>query len=74
MEPFKLIAYGGTSFYTMGTAQLDCDHAGQTSVVTFHIVDKPVKALLGLQDSVKLKLLTLSPEVTESRQKYSRVP
>ena len=67
----KLIAYGGTSFYTMGTAQLDCDHAGQTSVVTFHIVDKPVKALLGLQDSVKLNLLTLSPEVFELNQDKS---
>ena len=49
----------------MGTAELDCPQAGQTSVVTFHIVDKPVKAILGLQDSVKLKLLTLSPEVFE---------
>ena len=67
----KLIAYGGTSFYTMGTAQLNCEHAGQTSVVTFHIVDKPMKTLLGLEDSVKPNLLTLSPEVFELNQDNS---
>ena len=61
----KLIAYGGNSFHTLGTTVLQCQHNEVTTDLLFHVVEKPVKSLLGLQDSLRLKLLTLSPEIHE---------
>ena len=63
----KVIAYGGDSFYTMGAAVLPCAVSNTTNQtdIEFQVIDKPVKSLLGLQDSLRLNLLTLSPEVFE---------
>ena len=61
----KLLAYGGDSFYTLGTATFNCTHQDQTHNLEFQIVDKPVQSLLGLQDSLRLKLFTLASEVYE---------
>lgn len=61
----KLVAYGGDSFYTIGCAQLECSHKGESYKLDFHIVNKKVKSILGLEDSMRLKLLYLSPEVDE---------
>ena len=61
----KLVAYGGDSFSTIGTTALKCQHNGITTDLVFHVVDRPVQSLIGLQDSLKLKLITLSPDIHE---------
>ena len=70
----KLIAYGGDSFWTLGTANMECTHKGETYDLLFHIVDKKVTSLLGLPDSLRLKLLQLSPEVFEVKNTVSDIP
>ena len=61
----KLIAYGGDSFYTEGTIVMNCKYMKENYNLTFHIVDKPVRSLLGLPDSIALNLLTLSSDIHE---------
>ena len=61
----KLIAYGGDSFYTLGAATLQCEHNGKTTEIEFQIVDKPVTSIIGIQDSMRLNLISLGPEVYE---------
>ena len=65
MKKVKLIAYGGDSFYTKGTVSLRCQHGDSIYELTFHIVDKPVKSLLGLPDSMRLKLMHFSSDIHE---------
>ena len=61
----QLVAYGGDTFTTMGTANFDC-HLGSTDcILEFHVVDKPVSLLLGLVDSLSLNLIHLHREVHE---------
>lgn len=55
----NLIAYGGQTIQTLGTATLVLSRGK----LHFHIVDRHVKSLLGLPDSMKLNLIQLSPEV-----------
>ena len=62
----KIITYGGDSFYTMGSATLNVEHNSKNTQLVFHIVNKRVTSLLGLQDSLKLNLITLNPSVAES--------
>ncbi len=60
----NLIAYGGQTIQTLGTATLVLS-GGQ---LLFHIVDRDVKSLLGLPDSMRLNLIQLSPEVHAVQQ------
>ena len=64
-QQVMLIPYGGDSFWTLGTTTMVCSHAGETHNLLFHIVDRDVTSLLGLPDTLRLKLLQLSPEVFE---------
>jgi hypothetical protein len=58
---------------TIGTATIPCTHNEQRHEINFQIVDRPVCALLGVQDSVKLGVVTFNnvhtvkPEVVMSQ-------
>ena len=61
----KLVAYGGNTFFTLGTVELNCQINSIQYKLEFHIVNKPVTSLLGLKDSLKMKLMKLNKEVHE---------
>ena len=61
----KLIAYGGNTFSILGTVELNYQINSILYKLEFHIVIKPVTSLLGLKDSLKMKLLKLNKEVHE---------
>ena len=58
-------AYGGETFSTLGTVELECEHNAEFHNVTFHIIprSRPGTTLLGLNDCLKLGLIQLSKEV-----------
>lgn len=56
-----LIAFGGSKIITVGTATMLAD---QHSIV-FHVVDKAVCPILGLEDCMRLDLLKVNHEVHE---------
>lgn len=58
-ETVNLVAYGGETIKTDGTVTLQCAQ-GQ---IKFHVVNRDVKPILGLQDSVALGLIQLGPDV-----------
>lgn len=53
------MAYGGETIKTDGTVTLQCTQ-GQFK---FHVVNRDVRPILGLQDSVALGLIQLGPDV-----------
>ena len=62
----RLVAYSGDSFTTEGTIKLCCpDRHGKQHTLEFHVVNRDVKPLLGLHDTVKLKLIKLSEGIHE---------
>ena len=61
----KLIAYGGNSFYTIGTTNLSCVYMNKKHELLFNVIDKNVKSIIGLSDSLKLNLVSLGKEVFE---------
>lgn len=65
----NLIAYGGQTIPTLGTTTLNL--SGDT--LLFHIVDRNVKSLLGLPDSIRLNLIQLSSEVHAVQQQASEM-
>ena len=73
----RLIAYGGASVHTMGTASLHGDiYPSEKICLTFHIVDRNVPTILGLKDALKHKLIQLHPavfEVNEDESSFSRI-
>jgi len=58
-EKVNLVAYGGESIKTDGTVTLHCTQ-GQFK---FHVVNRDVKPILGLQDSMAIGLIRLGPDV-----------
>jgi hypothetical protein len=64
-KPVRLIAYGGDNFATMGSAILNCSVGNEHHNLTFHIVNKQVKTLIGLRDCVTMGFVKLGPEVHE---------
>ncbi len=65
-EKVNLIAYGGQTINTEGTTILDCEQ-GQ---LKFHVVDRSVRPLLGLQDTIAMGLIQLGPHVETKSQRY----
>ena len=63
-EKVNLVAYGGETIKTDGTVTLQCTQ-GQFK---FHVVNRDVKPILGLQDSVALGLIQLGPDVHTLQQ------
>lgn len=58
-EKVNLVAYGGETIDTEGTTVLQCVRGE----FKFHVVDRDVKPLLGLQDSIAMGLIQLGPDV-----------
>ena len=59
----KIKAYGGDIFKTLGITEMNCQSSNRSHKITFHVVDKKVTTLLGLQDTLKLDLIQLSENV-----------
>ena len=57
-------------FMKLGTDNL-CDHKSEKYNLTFCVVDKQVKMLLGLKDSLRIKLITFGEKVHEIQQTQS---
>ena len=55
----NLIAYGGQQIETVGTTTLRTNKGD----IMFHVVDRNVKTILGLTDTMKLNLIQLDAEV-----------
>ena len=55
----NLIAYGGQQIETVGTTTLRTNKGD----IMFHVVDRNVKTILGLTDTIKLNLIQLDAEV-----------
>ena len=55
----NLIAYGGQQIETVGTTTLRTKKGD----IMFHVVDRDVKTILGLTDTMKLNLIQLDAEV-----------
>jgi hypothetical protein len=62
-KTIRIKAFGGDSFDTMGTVNLQCEHDKVVYHITFHVVDRQVTTLLGLPDTMKLNIIQLSKEV-----------
>lgn len=59
----RLIAYGGDEISSAGSVHLSCQSAHQSYDLQFQVVDREVQPLLGLRDSLRMGLVTLSEEV-----------
>lgn len=59
----KLVGFGGHCTSTIGIARLSCLFGGKERSLVFHVVDKDVRTLLCLKDSLHLGLITLSEDV-----------
>lgn len=55
----NIVAFGGHIIQTLGAADVNFT----SSLLQFQVVDRNVKPLLGLRDSVRLGYVTLAPEV-----------
>lgn len=64
-KSIKLIIYGEDTFKTLGTTEFVCIAKDKRSTLTFHVVSKQVKTLLGLRDTLEMNLITLDNEVHE---------
>ena len=62
-ERITLISYSNTEMRTLGTCELQCVIANQNAILKFHVIDKPVKSIIGLPDALRLQLLHLHPRV-----------
>lgn len=59
----NLVAFGGTEIKTTGTVTLKCKLAGQLYDLQFQVVKHDVQPIIGLKDSVRMKLVSFSKEV-----------
>ena len=61
----QLIAYGGDTLSTLGTANFECNLKSRRQNLEFHVVDRQITPLLGLADSLSLNLIQVHSEVHE---------
>lgn len=59
----NLIAFGGTRIKSAGTITLKCKLAEQSYHLLFQVVKQHVQSIVGLKDSVQMKLVSFSKEV-----------
>ena len=69
-EKVNLVAYGGETIKTDGTVTLHCTQ-GQFK---FHVVNRDVKPILGLQDSIAIGFIHLRPDVHMLQQEAPEIP
>ena len=70
----KIKAYGGDTFKTLGTVNITCHHNHSDYNITFHVVDRQVTSLLGLQDTIRLELIQLSVNVHQITEDKVEAP
>lgn len=58
----KLIAYGGDEIPSAGSVHLSCQLAQQPYGRQFHVIERDVQPLLGLWDSLRMGLVTLTKQ------------
>ena len=68
-----LVTYSGDTMKTLGTCELPLTIAGVDATLLFQVVTMKKKALIGVKDALKLKLITTHPEVHELND-YHGVP
>lgn len=59
----KLVAFGGAMINPIGAVNLQCMLNEQSYDLQFQVVKENVHSILGLKDSLKMKLVTFSKEV-----------
>ena len=59
----KLVAFGGAMIKPIGAVNLHCRLNEQPYNLQFHVVNESVHSILGLKDSLRMKLVTFSKEV-----------
>ena len=59
----NLVAYGGDTFSSEGEAVLECTTDAAIHLLTFHVVSKQEKTILGLPDTLALGLVSLSDDI-----------
>lgn len=59
----KLVAFGGAVIESTGTVTMHCKLSEQPYDLTFQVVEEDVQSILGLRDSLKMKLVTFSRDV-----------
>ncbi len=70
-----LVSYGGDSLRTLGKTQMLCRFKNEEKLLTFHVIKQSLKPIIGLKDSVSMKLVSLDrdihniDELTEDKQK-----
>ena len=64
-KSIKLVAYRGDTFSTLRMVSFTCTVKGESRELQFHVVNKPVKHLIGLRDSLQMRLVSLDDEVHE---------
>jgi hypothetical protein len=71
----KLVAFGGSTLDTVGVVSFKCSsNYTKTHSIRFHVVDSPVRSLLGLADSLQLGLINTSAQVYEIQVDGSGIP
>ncbi|XP_046558199.1 uncharacterized protein LOC124267324 [Haliotis rubra] len=58
-----LVSYGGSSLKTLGRTQIKCRFKDREELLTFHVIEQQLKPIVGLRDSVRLKLLSFDEDV-----------
>ena len=53
----QLVSYSRDSIQTLGETMFKCCSAGKTYNLKFHVIEKAAKPLIGLQDSLNLRLI-----------------
>lgn len=62
-KQIKLVAFGGAMIKSIGAVTLHCRLNEQPYDLEFQVVNKSVQSILGLKDSLRMKLVTFSKEV-----------
>lgn len=63
IKQIKLVAFGGSLIKPIGAVTLRCGLKEEQHSLQFQVVSENVQSILGLQDSLKMKLVTFSSEV-----------
>ena len=69
-----LVTYSGDTMKTLGTCELPLTIAGVDETLLFQVVTMKKKALIGVKDALKLKLITTHPEVHELNDNHGVPP
>ncbi|KAL8611232.1 hypothetical protein ACOMHN_013663 [Nucella lapillus] len=64
-KAINLVAYGGERFSTLGSVDLLCKIGDHKETLTFQVIDRQATPILGLNDTLRLRLIQLDKTVYE---------